>query len=256
MKPTTAARAALVLALLSGTAGCGGDGEGSELPDARGAFQVPSGTHLVITTENGVTLRPGDGDEVAVDDRAGHRWTRRDGADDDGDGDDDTRVLDLDCAGRDGRCPRMPRVEIPDGVSVTVTARNAGIDAAGITGALDLTTVNGDVTVTRSGADAAAVRLATRNGSVRATALRAGKLHAETVNGDVTLACATAPAGVGGSTVNGSVRLALPPDAPAYRVTAATDNGSPSVGVPTTGDTDGRVIRLSTVNGDVVAARD
>jgi hypothetical protein len=250
MKPTTAARAALVLALLTGTAGCGGGGDGPGLPDAGGAFQVPAGTRLVITTDNGVTLRPGDGDEVAVDDRAGHRWARRDGTDD------DTRVLDLDCAGRDGRCPRMPRVDVPDGVSVTVTARNAGIDAAGITGALDLTTVNGDVTVTRSGADAATVRLVTRNGSVRATALRAGKMHAETVNGDVTLACATAPGGVGGSTVNGSVRLTLPPDAPAYRVTAATDNGSPSVGVPTTGDTDGRVIRLSTVNGDVVAARD
>ncbi|MGP2436290.1 DUF4097 family beta strand repeat-containing protein [Streptomyces sp. JW3] len=250
MKPTTAARAALVLALLTGTAGCGGGGDGPELPDARGAFQVPAGTRLVITTDNGVTLRPGAGDEVAVDDRAGHRWTRRDGTDD------DTRVLDLDCAGRDGRCPRMPRVDVPDGVSVTVSARNAGIDAAGITGALDLTTVNGDVTVTRSGADTATVRLATRNGTVRATALRAGQVHAETVNGDVTLACATAPGGVGGSTVNGSVRLALPPDAPAYRVTAATDNGSPSVGVPTTGDTDGRVIRLSTVNGDVVAARD
>ncbi|MBT2411271.1 DUF4097 family beta strand repeat protein [Streptomyces sp. ISL-12] len=245
MKSTTAARAALVLALVSGTAGCGGGGGGDDLPDARGALRVPVGGELVITTDHGVTLRPGAGGEVAVDDRAGHRWSRRD----------DTRVLDLDCAGRDGRCPRMPRVDVPDGVSVTVRARDAGIDAAGIAGALDLTTVNGDITVTGSGADDGAVRLATRNGSVRADALRAGKVRAGTVNGDVTLACATAPAGVGGTTVDGSVRLALPADVPAYRVRAATDNGSTSVDVPTTHDTAGRTIRLTTVDGDVTAAR-
>ncbi|CAL9343210.1 hypothetical protein SUDANB145_00308 [Streptomyces sp. enrichment culture] len=240
MRPTTAARAALVLALVSGAAGCGGGGGGDDLPGARAALRVPAGGDLVITTDHGVTLRPGRGGEVGVDDRAGHRWTRRD----------DTGVLDLDCAERDGRCPRMPRVDVPDGVSVTVRARDAGIDAAGIAGALDLTTVNGDITVTRSGADDGPVRLATRNGSVRADALRAG-----TVNGDVTLACATAPAGVGGTTVNGSVRLTLPAGAPAYRVRAATDNGSTSVDVPTAADTDGRALRLTTVNGDVTAAR-
>ncbi|WP_320781882.1 DUF4097 family beta strand repeat-containing protein [Streptomyces sp. CRN 30] len=241
MKSTTAAGPALLLALVSGTAGCAGGGQ--DAPGALGAF---TGGHLVITSDTGVTLRPGDGDGAVVDDRIEHRWTSRD----------DTRVLDLTCEEPDGQCPRMPRVDVPEGTSVTVTARDAGIDAAGIAGALDLTTVNGDVTVTRSGADDAKVRLVTRNGSVRATALRAGKLHAETVNGDVTLACATAPDGVGGTTTNGSVRLALPHGAPAYRVTADTDNGRPDIDVATGGDTDGRTIRLATVNGDVTAGRD
>ncbi|GAA4789706.1 DUF4097 family beta strand repeat-containing protein [Streptomyces ziwulingensis] len=236
--------AALLLPLPLLATGCGGgDGGGDGGPDAWGA---PTGAHLVITSENGVSLRPGDDDEVEVDGRVGHRWTHRD----------DTWVLDLSCEARDGRCPRMPRVDVPAGTPVTVSARDAGIDAAGVRGALDLTTVNGDVTVTRSGTDGAAVRLATRNGSVRATGLRAGDLHAETVNGDVVLACATAPDGVGGTTTNGSVRVALPHDAPAYRVSATTGNGSPTVDVPTAGAADGRVIRLRTVNGDVGATRD
>ncbi|GGS64723.1 DUF4097 family beta strand repeat-containing protein [Streptomyces griseoviridis] len=246
MKATTAARTAPVLALVTLTAACAGGTDGPAGTGRAGALRAPSGTHLVITTENGVTLRPAAGDGITVDDTVRPRWSHRDG----------TRVLDLDCAGRDGRCPRMPRVGVPGGVTVTVAARDAGIDAAGLTGALDLTTVNGDVTVTRSGADDATVRLTTRNGSVRATALRAGTLRAGTVNGDVALACATAPAGVGGSTTNGSVRLVLPADPPAYRVTAATDNGAASVAVPTTDAGDGRTLRLTTVNGDVTATHD
>jgi DUF4097 and DUF4098 domain-containing protein YvlB len=146
----------------------------------------------------------------------------------------------------------MPEVDVPDGTSVTVSARNAGIDVAGVFAALDLTTVNGDVTVTKSGRKDAAVRLETRNGSVRAGTLRAGELHAETVNGDVTLGCATPPDGVGAVSTNGSVRVTVPHDAPAYRIAATTDNGRPTVTVPTGGNDD-RSMTLTTVNGDVTA---
>lgn len=103
--------------------------------------------------------------------------------------------MDLSCTRppeADGPCPRMPEVDVPAGASVTVTARDAGIDVAGIDAALNLTTVNGDVTVTGSGGgEGAAVRPATRNGSVRVDALRVTTLRAETVNGDVVLHCAT-----------------------------------------------------------------
>ncbi|MDQ0585593.1 DUF4097 family beta strand repeat-containing protein [Streptomyces rishiriensis] len=214
-----------------------------------------SGAHLVITTENGLLLRPTDGRRVTVDDRADGDWSY----------DDDTWTLDLSCADRDRdgererreqACPRMPYVKVPDGVSVTVSARNAGVDVAGLAAALDVTTVNGDVTVTRSGKDDAPVRLVTRNGSVRATALDAGRLHAATTNGDVILACATAPSDVTARTTNGSVGVTVAPDAPAYRVAAGTENGRATVDVPTSDDREGPAMTLTTVNGDVDVRRD
>ncbi|MGW2620311.1 DUF4097 family beta strand repeat-containing protein [Streptomyces sp. NPDC001500] len=138
-------------------------------------------------------------------------------------------------------------------MSVTVAARNAGVDVAGLAAALDVTTVNGDVTMTRSGSGEAPLRLATRNGSVRATALDAGRLHATTTNGDVTLACATAPSDVTAATTNGSVDVTVPHGSPAYRVTADTDNGRATVAVPTTDGREVPVMTLTTVNGDVDA---
>ncbi|MEU1040624.1 DUF4097 family beta strand repeat-containing protein [Streptomyces sp. NPDC005907] len=216
------------------------------MSDARPA--LTRGAHLVITTENGVRLRPADGDTVGVDRRVRGHWSHRD----------DTWVLDLSCPADDDHhreCPRMPEIDVPAHTPVNVTARNAGIDVAGISAGLDLTTVNGDVSVSRSGARGAEVRLATRNGSVRAQTLRAGRLHADTVNGDAVIDCGTSPSSATAVTTNGSVRVTLPHDAPAYRVSATTDNGRPSVTVPTDGAAHGRSLKLSTVNGDVTAAR-
>ncbi|WP_328498662.1 DUF4097 domain-containing protein [Streptomyces sp. NBC_00414] len=254
MDATTTTRARCLVALTAIVplvAACGGGHHGSDDEGAWGAAAqqaVARDADLVITTDNGVRLRPADGDRVGVGGRIRHEWSHRD----------DTWVLDLSCPkrGKQGahgeECARMPEVDVPKGTSVTVSARNAGIDVAGVPAALDLTTVNGDVTVTRSGRSDAAVRLETRNGSVRAGTLRADEVHAETVNGDVTLDCATAPDGVGALSTNGSVRVMLPHGAPAYRVAATTENGRPSVTVPT-GEDDDHSMTLTTVNGDVTA---
>ncbi|MEU8652522.1 DUF4097 family beta strand repeat-containing protein [Streptomyces sp. NPDC048737] len=252
MTTTYARRLAVVLAALPLVAGCGSAGHDGrdDAPTAGGQPLTGPGAHLVITTDNGVRLRPADGDRVVVDRGVSHHWTHHD----------DTWVMDLSCARppeADGPCPRMPEVDVPAGVSVTVTARNAGIDVAGIDAALNLTTVNGDVTVTGSeDGEGAAVRLATRNGSVRADALRVTTLRAETVNGDVVLHCATSPTGVAAAGTNGSVRVVVPHDAPRYRVTATTGNGRPSVTLPTDGTQDDHTMTLTTVNGDVGAARE
>ncbi|MEU6394560.1 DUF4097 family beta strand repeat-containing protein [Streptomyces sp. NPDC046939] len=239
------AAAVLGLATVPVLAGCGGgDGHAS----ARGAELAASDLRLTITTDNGVRLRPTDGDKVGVDRAVAHHWSRHD----------DTRVLDLSCRDREqpGRpCPRMPEIQVPAGTAVTVTARNAGIDAAGLTGPLDLTTVNGDVTVADSGAGKASLRLATRNGSVHTTSVRASALGARTVNGDVTLDCATAPRRVSARTVNGSVDVAVPHDAPGYRVDATTDHGRPAVTLPAATDGSAPTMTLATVNGDVRADR-
>ncbi|MEU9356773.1 DUF4097 family beta strand repeat-containing protein [Streptomyces sp. NPDC048301] len=243
-------RAAALLATLAPlVAACGGHGGVSDGRLGAAAPRMPQGSHLVISTDNGVRLRPADGDRVALAPHVTTHWSRSDR----------TWALDLSCTDREGHedpaCPRMPVIAVPSGTSVTVTARNAGVDAVGVGAELDLTTVNGDVTVTRSGRDDAPVRLVTRNGSVRTEALRSGRLHAETVNGDVTVASATSPAGLTAATTNGSVRVTLPRDAPGYLTTATARNGRSSVTVPAAESGAGHEMSLSTVNGDVTAAR-
>lgn len=235
----------VLTALAVGTA-CSDHGRAESTDSAGAPATGASGSRLVITTDTGLRLRPTDGHRVTVDDRVEAAWSHRGR----------TWTLDLSCRDqgrRSATCPRMPYVKVPDGMNVTVSARNAGVDAAGIDAALDLTTVNGDVTVTRSGRDNAAVRLSTRNGSVRATALAAHRLHAATTNGDVVLACATAPSTVTATTANGSVDVTVPHGAPAYRVTADTDNGRATTAVPTRDDSQGRDMTLITVNGDIDA---
>ncbi|MFI6670188.1 DUF4097 family beta strand repeat-containing protein [Streptomyces sp. NPDC050481] len=244
-------RLMVVLALLPLAGACSDDDGGeSGGPQAAGTFRLAgSGDHVVIATDNGLRLRPADGRGVTVDDRVDQHWSHRG----------KVWTLDLSCADRttgDEGCPRMPYVEIPDGVSVTATARNAGVDVAGVGAALDITTVNGDVTVTRSGRADADVRLSTRNGSVRATSVAAERVHAATTNGDVMVGCAAVPSGVSAATVNGSVDVTVPHDSPAYRVTASTDNGRATVGVPAQRADRNHTMTLTTVNGDVDARRD
>ncbi|MBM9507347.1 DUF4097 family beta strand repeat-containing protein [Actinacidiphila acididurans] len=205
-----------------------------------------AGSHLLIETANGVRLRPqATGGHVVVADQAVRaRFSARDAL----------SVLDLDCPPAGGDCARMPTVEVPAGTAVTVVARDAGVDAAGLTGDLHLTTVNGDITLASSGGSRSAVSLATRNGSIRTTDLRAATLSAATVNGDLDLTCADAPGAVDADTTNGSVRFLLPPGSPSYAVTTATDNGRAHLGLPTTGDRRAPRAALRTVNGDVTLA--
>jgi len=241
LMPTT-----LLLLALPFAGAC--DGGGSGAPRADSALRAAaSGDEVLISTDNGLRLRPADGDHITVDDRIDGHWSHHG----------DRWTLDLDCADRhDQSCPRMPYVKIPDGAKITVTARNAGVDVVDVAAALDVTTVNGDVTVTHSGREHAPLRLVTRNGSVRATALQAGRLHASTVNGDVVMQCAAAPSGVTARTVNGSVDVTVPRDAPAYRVTMSTDNGRTATDVDAPDADRNRLMTLSTTNGDVTARRD
>ncbi|WP_203634874.1 DUF4097 family beta strand repeat-containing protein [Streptomyces sp. SID10815] len=262
-----AARAAgcsLVVALLALTA-CGHsdgdrDRDGRPLPGAArgesgGEFEraaVAHGSRLVITTEGGVRVVGTDDDSVTVEDGTFAHW--------DGDGDAGTHTLDLPCDQGDDRtrdnCGGMPLVHVPAGVTLTVRARNAGIDVSDVRGELSLSTVNGDVTVQDSGAKEARQHLVTRNGSVRATGLAARGVGAETVNGDVDLLCTTSPDTLDGVSRNGSVRVTLPADAPPYATDTRTVNGRSTVDVPAAGATDHRYrLTLRTVNGDTEAHR-
>jgi hypothetical protein len=211
---------------------------------------LADGSRLVITTQGGVRVVGTDDDSVTVDDETLARL----------DGDGSTRTLDLPCDGSDDRarenCAGMPLVHVPTGVTLTVRARNAGIDVSGVRGALSLSTVNGDVTVQDSGTKGARQHLVTRNGSVRATGLEARGVGALTVNGDVDLLCTTAPDTLDGVTRNGSVRVTLPADAPPYDTDASTANGRSAVDIPAADTADHRHrLTLRTVNGDTEVRR-
>ncbi|MFF1459584.1 DUF4097 family beta strand repeat-containing protein [Streptomyces sp. NPDC058330] len=244
-------RLAVLLTVAPLVAACGSARGGESAGGAATPPALSGRSHLVVTTDNGVRLRPADSDRVGVDRLVTGGWSR--------DGDDWTLALSCpEHPDHDRECPRMPVVHVPAHLSVTVQARNAGIDAAGVAGAMDLTTVNGDVTVVGSGLRDADVRLTTRNGSVRADAVDSAGLHAETVNGDVTLTAGTSPVRLVAATTNGSVRVTLPDDAPVYRTEATTRNGRTSVTVPGPGpgEQPRRSMTLTTVNGDVDAVRD
>ncbi|GAA3201224.1 DUF4097 family beta strand repeat-containing protein [Actinocorallia longicatena] len=232
MKVMSACAAAGLMVALTG---CGGDGR-----PGGDHWRAGDGGRTVVITENGVRLRGVSGDRITVDGRVAARWSPG------------SSTLDLRCPENGAACDPMPVVSVPAGTAVTVTARNAGIEASGLTGSLDLTTVNGDVVVAGPGDDGAPLRLATQNGSVRVASQRAASVEALTTNGDVVLGCATAPARVTATTVNGSVRLTLPPAAPPYAVTAATEHGRTSVTVPTSPSAD-RHLTLRTTNGDLTA---
>ncbi|QMU70222.1 DUF4097 family beta strand repeat-containing protein [Streptacidiphilus sp. P02-A3a] len=228
---------------------------------ARGAPAAPTGPEagtgavfplaptqrLVIVTDGGVALRAGAAGVVSVDadSTVARSWHRADAE----------ATLDLSCpanpAPGSGPCPGTVQVSVPENAAVTVQARNAGVSATGLGGPLNLSTVNGDVTVAAQAADEP-MQLTTRNGSVRAAGLRAPTLAATTVNGDVDLAWASAPSQVTADSTNGSINLALPEDCPHYAITAQTRNGQPRVSLPTD-DTSTDRLTLATVNGDIIA---
>ncbi|MEU2247541.1 DUF4097 family beta strand repeat-containing protein [Streptomyces sp. NPDC019224] len=251
-----AVRTGCALLPLLALAACGHGGADGTAHHAQGAefrtATLAQDARLVITTQGGVRVVGTDAGHVAVDDSVL--------AHGDGDGDGRTYTLDLPCDEGDDRarenCGGMPLVRVPTGVTLTVRARNAGIDVSAVRGGLSLSTVNGDVTVQDSGAKSARQHLVTRNGSVRATGLKGRGVDAETVNGDVDLRCTTSPGTLDGVTRNGSVSVTLPADAPAYAADARTVNGRSTLTIPTAAPSD-RTPRLTlrTVNGDAEARR-
>jgi len=250
-----AVRAGCALLPLLVLTACGHGGADETAHSTEGAeFRTASlarDARLVITTQGGVRVVGTDDDHVTVDDSVLAHG-------DDGDG--GTYTLDLPCDEGDDRardnCGGMPLVRVPAGVTLTVRARNAGIDVSDVRGGLSLSTVNGDVTVQDAGTKDARQHLVTRNGSVRATGLKGVGVEAETVNGDVDLGCAASPGTLDGVTRNGSVRVTLPAGSPAYTTDARTVNGRSTVSVPAAEPSDPKHrLTLRTVNGDTEARR-
>ena len=133
-------------------------------------------------------------------------------------------------------------VKVPRGVLLDAVDVNGDVRASGLTGDVELHTVNGDIDVTTSGT----VEAETVNGSIDARIGRSdwsGGLKFETVNGSISL---TAPADlstdIAASTVNGSVDSDFPITVRG-RMERRSLRGTIGSG--------GRSLELTTVNGGI-----
>jgi len=138
-------------------------------------------------------------------------------------------------------------VKVPAGVALAARTVNGEVEAAGLEGDVDATTVNGSIQVSASGrAEAQTV-----NGSIRASAGRAdwsGDASFKTVNGSITVTLpASLAAEVQADTVNGAIESDFPltlkggvgMEGHRLRHLRATVNGG------------GRSLEMQTVNGSI-----
>lgn len=136
-------------------------------------------------------------------------------------------------------------VRVPAGIDLDVRTVNGEVEANGLRGNVDASTVNGGVIVSTTGlAEASTV-----NGSIRASLGRSDFRHAEfsTVNGGITLELpADLAAEVRAETLNGDIDSDFP------MTISGTRRFSPRRIVATIGDPGaGRTLYLKTVNGSL-----
>jgi DUF4097 and DUF4098 domain-containing protein YvlB len=149
-----------------------------------------------------------------------------------------------------GTCSTSLRLVVPATAALTLTSSDGSISVHGVQGALDLQSDDGDVDVTSAPGP---LQLSSDNGSVTGTGLTSGQVQASSDNGDVALGFVAAPKTVSASSENGSVTVLLPHGPDSYLVSASTDNGSRSVGVPIDSASDRHIVANSE-DGDVAVA--
>jgi hypothetical protein len=146
-----------------------------------------------------------------------------------------------------GTCSTSVRLTVPSAVALNLTSQNANVSVSGVQGALDLHSDDGDVDVTSASGP---LHLSSDNGDVTGTGLTSTFTQASSDNGSVDLTFTGVPTTVTASSDNGDVSVGLPHGQTAYLVSASTDNGDRSVGVPTDSASDRHIVTDSS-NGDV-----
>jgi Putative adhesin len=155
------------------------------------------------------------------------------------------------CQGVDwGTCSTSVRLVVPVNAALTLTSSDGSISVDGVRGRLNLQSDNGDVDVASTPGP---LQLSSDNGSVTGTGLTSGQVQASSDNGDVTLGFVAAPETASASSENGSVTVLLPRGPASYLVSASTDNGSRSVGVPIDSASNRHIVATSE-DGDVTVA--
>jgi hypothetical protein len=146
-----------------------------------------------------------------------------------------------------GTCSTSVRLTVPSAVALNLTSQNANVSVSGVQGALELHSDNGDVDVTSASGP---LHLSSANGDVTATGITSTFAQASSNDGNVDLVFTGVPTTVTASSDNGDVSVGVPHGQTAYLVSASTDNGDRSVGVPTD-SASGRHIVVDSSNGNV-----
>ena len=146
-------------------------------------------------------------------------------------------------------CRVRYEIQAPRSLALTIDADNGSVDLSGFTGTVDVDSDNGSIEVRGL---SGSLDLSTDNGRIEGTALRSPTVIADSDNGRVTLEFAAPPTMVEATSDNGSVEVVVPNDGEAYAVDLSTDNGTPTVAIPTN-PASPRSLRLATNNGDVTA---
>lgn len=128
-----------------------------------------------------------------------------------------------------GDCSVDLDITLPPGAAIRINTGTGDIGADGVTGTIEATTRTGDIALHD---------------------LRSGTVTADTGTGDVTLALLTPPQSVRARTSAGDLRVIVPPDGTAYRISARTAVGDRRIKLPS--DPNGtRTIDASTSLGDL-----
>jgi hypothetical protein len=130
-------------------------------------------------------------------------------------------------------CTATYELRVPANTTLQLHTSDGNILVSGITGDLDLRTSDGAIH-----ADGATGRLQlhTSDGSITARNLRGTTISAVTSDGRVLLTFAVDPAQVTARSSDGDVEITVPRDGTAYKVDAATSDGSRQVDVATNPD--------------------
>ncbi|MCC9311430.1 DUF4097 domain-containing protein [Kitasatospora sp. RB6PN24] len=149
-------------------------------------------------------------------------------------------------AGCSDDCSEHLRITVPAGLAAQVSTGDAGIQAKGLTGRLDLTTGLGGVEVDQSSGP-----LTVRSSGGAVTLADSSAPNAEvTTDGAVSASFTAAPASLKVTTGYGGVDLKVPHDA-TYHVDVQSSWSSPSVSLPNTATDAPHSVVVKTTRGDI-----
>ncbi|MFD5462119.1 DUF4097 family beta strand repeat-containing protein [Kitasatospora sp. NPDC127059] len=150
-------------------------------------------------------------------------------------------------AGCSGDCSGHLRITVPAGLAAQVSTGDAGIQAKGLTGRLDLTTGLGGVEVDQSSGP---LTVRSTYGAVTLADSSAPNAEVITTDGAVSASFTAAPASLKVTTGYGGVDLKVPHDA-TYHVDAQSSWSSPSVSLPNTAVDAPRSVVVKTTRGGI-----
>ena len=211
-------------------------------------FAAADVTALDIDNEHGSVEVIGDprSEDIRVESRIDHGLRRTSVTAEVVDG---RLVVDTDCPGFTSTWCRVDyQLSVPSDLTADIETQNGRVAVRDLDGSVTAHSSNGRIELARIGGE---VEATTSNGAVTARALRSSDVLADTSNGRIELAFASAPSEVLAETSNGAIEIVVPDDDRVYRLDVDTTfTGSTDTAVRTDPTSD-RLISAETSNGTV-----